>query len=144
MSVNKYMEYKTLNKWGKSPLYGCSYFSGINLLVLYIHACPSDAKTNYSVLECGLQQMSCNLFPEIGTNKQMAVIIRRVHCLMVHKSRALMGRGRLQKRPRWMLSWGDEKGGREAMTPWRGLLHTNISCLCQQHMYLCFTLNVRV
>lgn len=43
--------------------------------------------------------MSCNLFPEIDTNALMAVIISRLHCLMMRKKRALMGRGSLQERP---------------------------------------------
>lgn len=59
---------------------------------IYTQACSDETKTNYSVLECGLQQMSCKLFPKIGTNKLMAVIISRLHGLMMHKRRALTGK----------------------------------------------------
>lgn len=37
--------------------------------------------------------MSCKLFPKIGTNKLMAVIISRLRGLMMHKRRALNGEG---------------------------------------------------
>lgn len=59
--------------------------------------------------KCGLHQTSCDMFPQIGTNKLMAVIISIVHCPMRHERRALMGRGRLQKRPERFRRWGGER-----------------------------------
>lgn len=91
-------------------------FQELNPLVPYIQACSDETKANYLMPECGLQQMSCNLFPKIGTNELMAVKVSRLHCLVRQNRRALMGRGRLQRKPESMVSRGHEERRKEAMT----------------------------
>ncbi len=120
-------------------------FQAFNLLMLYIQACSDETKTNYSLLECGLQQMSCNLFPEIGTNKQMVVIIHGVHCLMMHKSRALMGKGKVAEKAGmngFMRRLGKGQRSNDTIDSSGELLHTYNSSQCQQNMYLWYALNL--